>query len=223
VTRSRRASECDLLTRLQIAVSTVKVGRQPDLCNTLVVKMYRLRTLVPALVAVMLLVVAAPYMVAAGANVRRAVAAHKTTKHSKHKKRRRRGRYVDGPICPEWGTSLPCRCPSSDVQASRRSVLLAPGDGWVEIILTYPPPSISSSCPGGVSIESTFGEPLSSVGYLRGPGEDPGPGIPSGSVTAFALAPGVWKAVAGAGERRSATETFTVTAGQGTKLAINLP
>src|SRR5271168_1482695 len=46
---------------------------------------------------------------------------------------------IDGPICPAWGISLPCRCPNDPSQVSPGAPPVLPsGDGWVDITLVYP-------------------------------------------------------------------------------------
>jgi hypothetical protein len=134
--------------------------------------------------------------------------------------------HVDGPICPGWSISLPCGCPNAESpQLTDPERDLPAGYGWVKIVLSYPPRSGLSklkSCPGGIAIEDQAGTAIASAGYTDGPPEY-GPGIASGSTTDIVLAPGTWHAVARAGEEPFVSATFTVVAGQGAKIAIQLP
>jgi hypothetical protein len=130
---------------------------------------------------------------------------------------------VDGPICPRWATSLPCQCPEGPTP-SVPARGLPTGFGWVELTLAYsasPQLPDSGSCPGGVAIESQSGIAVASAGYTEGP--PGGPGLASGSVTDFVLAPGAWQALARAGREPFTSAAFTVAAGHATKLTIHLP
>jgi hypothetical protein len=133
---------------------------------------------------------------------------------------------VDGPICPRWATSLPCRCPDRETPTLREPARGLPaGFGWVEVTLAYTAsPEIPDllSCPGGVAIESPGGIAVASAGYTDGPPEG-GPGLASGSPTTFVLAAGAWHALARAGHEPLTSASFTVVAGHGTKLTIRLP
>lgn len=132
---------------------------------------------------------------------------------------------VDGPICPAWSISLPCRCPSEGSQVIDPTRGLANGYGWVEITLTYsrgPQPRDLVSCPGGIAIEGKAGLVVASAGYISGPFGAVS-GIPSGSTTTFVLASGTWRALGFAGRESSTSTTFTVAAGHGTKITIALP
>lgn len=131
--------------------------------------------------------------------------------------------HVDGPICPAWGISLPCRCPSEGSQAIDPTRGLANGYGWVEITLTYSLGQLGlGSCPGGVAIEGRVGPVVASAGYISGPFEAVS-GIPPGSTATFVLASGTWRALGFAGRESSTSTTFTVAAGHGTKITIALP
>jgi hypothetical protein len=131
---------------------------------------------------------------------------------------------VDGPICPAWGISLPCRCPREEVPPTIDPTRgIANGYGWVEITLSYSRGPLGlGSCPGGIAIEGKAGQPVASAGYTSGPfGAESG--IPPGSTTTFVLASGTWRALGFAGRESSTSTTFVVAAGHGTKITIALP
>ncbi len=68
---------------------------------------------------------------------------------------------------------------------------------------------------------------VASAGYSAAAHHDPtnygGPGVISGSITTFVLAPGTWKVVGDNQRNGTVTEAVSVVAGQGTKVTINLP
>jgi hypothetical protein len=133
-------------------------------------------------------------------------------------------RHTDGPICPAWGGSLPCQCPKEEgPQAIDPTRGLAKGYGWLEVTLSYSrEPHGLGSCPGGIAIQSEAGLTVASAGYAGGLfGAESG--VPPDSTTTFTLAAGTWHALGFAGRTSSASTTFTVTAGHGTKTTIALP
>ncbi len=126
---------------------------------------------------------------------------------------------IDGPICPGWGISIPCRCPQvPTIPGPPQSV--PSGDGWVEVELSYPTAGFAS-CPGGISVVDSNRTAVASAGHTTGPTEG-GPGVESGSTTIFVLPAGVWTAVARAGPEDAETEGFVIVAGQGTKVTFSL-
>lgn len=159
------------------------------------------------------------------APILRTVKHHGQRKH--HKRKAHRLRRTDGPVCAEWGISLPCRCPqgtSPTVSAPPQN--LPAGDGWVEVVLAYPSRENPNSCPGGIAVESENGTVVTSAGYSAAAHHEPtnykGPGVVSNSVTTFVLTPGTWKIVADNQRKGAITEVADVVAGRGTKVTINL-
>jgi hypothetical protein len=154
-------------------------------------------------------------------------------RHKRHKSKavpRVRAHSKDGPGCAAWSISLSCVCPKSVVrEATGAPPNLPPGDGWVEITLTYPTfGGPVATCSGGIAIENSSGAVVASAGYSAaahtGLEEGPGgaPGVASGSVTTFALAPGDWTAISDDQRVATSREAFAVTAGQAAKLTVVL-
>ena len=125
---------------------------------------------------------------------------------------------------------LALRCPPSVVSAtSGPPAGLPAGDGWVEITLNYPSHNAPApSCPGGIAIETEAGSVVAHSGYSAaahtGPmeGSSGSPGLASGSVSTFALAPGNWVAVSDDQRVATGNTAFSVVAGQATKVTVNL-
>lgn len=141
---------------------------------------------------------------------------------------RRRDRIprTDGPIMPCVGHLAPLRVPRCrSPQLTDPGRDLEAGFGWAEIVLSFQFHSglrELDSCSGGIAVENGAGLILASAGYTNGPFGG-GPGIASGSTTTFVLAPGTWRAFATAGRDSFASATFTVAAGLGSNITIQLP
>jgi hypothetical protein len=192
----------------------------------------RRRVLVLAGVS-LVMALAGPVSVSSLARPVTARASHAKVAHKKqHHRKRRKPRVIrkDGPGCPAWTVSLPCVCPKHIVrEATGEPGTLPAGDGWVEITLTYSTfGAPSPTCPGGIAIENSSGAVVASAGYSAAAhtgleeGSGGAPGVAPGSVTTFALSPGSWTAISDDQRVATSSETFTIVAGQATKLSVVL-
>jgi hypothetical protein len=150
---------------------------------------------------------------------KRTVVRHRATRRHRH----------SGPVCPTWGISVACVCPTKVTrEATGAPPDLPSNDGWVEIRLTYPRFLPVTMCPGGIAIENAAGSVVASKGYSStahtGLGErlNGAPGVASGSISTFALPAGTWTALSDDRRGIGSTVSFQIVAGQPTILSIAL-
>lgn len=151
------------------------------------------------------------------------------TKHTVVRHRATRRHRSSGPVCPTWGISFACVCPTKVTRkATGAPPDLPPNDGWVEITLIYPRFRPVTMCPGGIAIENAVGSVISSKGYSStahtGLGErlNGAPGVASGSISTFALPAGTWSALSDDRRGVGSTVSFEIVAGRSTRLNIVL-
>ena len=150
-------------------------------------------------------------------------------KHAATRHRTARHHRSSGPVCPTWGISFACVCPTKVTrEATGAPPDLPSNDGWVEITLSYPRFLPVTMCPGGIAVENTAGSVVASKGYSStahtGLGErlNGAPGVASGSISTFALPAGTWTALSDDRRGVGSTVSFQIVAGQPTRLNIVL-